>query len=132
MYISPSSSHFFLLITRFHFQHKLHIEDFALHNTFYCWMEFTITKSLSRIYVIERVLFSLDLLPLCYRGQGHLSQSLPVSVEAWTIVSYSHHQMALCCEKRTSKSLIRWPTGVIPDPINGSGRQLMVISITLM
>lgn len=95
-------------------------------------MQFTITKSLSRVYVIERVLFSLDLLPLCYRGQGHLNQSLPVSVEAWTIVSYSHHQMASCCEKRTSKSLIRWPTGVIPDPINGSGRQLMVISITLM
>lgn len=39
MYISPSSSHFLLLITRFHFQHKLHIEDFALHNTFYWHVE---------------------------------------------------------------------------------------------
>lgn len=35
VYKSQSQPFFFFLITRFHFQHKLHIEDFALHNTFY-------------------------------------------------------------------------------------------------
>lgn len=89
--------------------------------------EFIITIELIlRIHLCERVHHSfthVDLLSNCYRGQGLLSRSLPASVEAWTIVSYSHHQMESCCERRTSKSLIQWPTGVIPDPINGNGHQ---------
>lgn len=108
----------FFLISRCHFLAKLHIHNKILHyilhsfevmNSIYhyqiTFQDLCVRKSpsffwpclslLQRSRSLESVsLLSFNLLSICYRGQGLLSRSLPASVEAWTIVSYSHHQMA--------------------------------------